>query len=456
MATLHASRFTLHASRFIKGFRSAALIGVASLSLAACGGGGGESTDPARLSAVKAREKKVASREAAVSQKEKDQAAKDRQQEKDQAAAANAPMAGLAPAARATVVPAAIREVANLPKIQISGSGSHPRSGRLAIMALQPRYAFDKRTPKPLDYLDTKIPKVVPSVSAGKVSYSFGLYTPDLHPRYSLWRAGSLEQIEAEPYENKIFSLENNAAYTSVTARADIASKLGAGWDYSILKASVPSVEDGAKDSTLYAELWTDRGATGVTSTNYMVGGWWLLAPNKPAGDYRFGVLASGENYYPRDTTGTVKDDVTGEATYRGNAAGLHVSSDASIQRLLGKVTLNADFGAADAKGSIGGSIDELTLDGKSVTGEILLPTVTLPSGRYWGALRPVLGAGNVNPKSRIGNINGVNFKGDWAGTFQGDSSGTDQPTGIVGGVGGSGGGNSFVASFGARKVEDK
>ena len=42
--TLHASRFTLHASRFIKGFRPAALIGVASLSLAACGGGAGDST----------------------------------------------------------------------------------------------------------------------------------------------------------------------------------------------------------------------------------------------------------------------------------------------------------------------------------------------------------------------------------------------------------------------------
>ena len=49
-----------------------------------------------------------------------------------------------------------------------------------------------------------------------------------------------------------------------------------------------------------------------------------------------------------------------------------------------------------------------------------------------------------------------VKAQGDWAGTFQGDPTGTDQPTGIVGVVGGSGGSNSFVASFGAKKVEEE
>ena len=57
-----------------------------------------------------------------------------------------------------------------------------------------------------------------------------------------------------------------------------------------------------------------------------------------------------------------------------------------------------------------------------------------------------------IKMKNNVGNIKGINYMGDWAGTFQGDSSGNDQPTGIAGVVGGSGGGNSFVASLGAKK----
>ena len=60
----------------------------------------------------------------------------------------------------------------------------------------------------------------------------------------------------------------------------------------------------------------------------------------------------------------------------------------------------------------------------------------------------------NLKPKINVDNIKDINYMGDWAGNFLGDSSGNDQPTGIVGVVGGSGSGNSFVASFGAKKVE--
>ena len=269
-----------------------------------------------------------------------------------------------------------------------------------------------------------------------------------------------MSQIASNPFpdENKIFLLENNNAFSSVTKLSSIASQFGTGWDYSAFKASVPSVKDGPKDATLYAELWTDRGSAGVTRTNYMTGGWWLLVPNNPSGDYRFGILAQGQDYYSRRGNAPVKPAVLGTATYKGTAVGLHTSSSGgrvSIERLMGKVTLNADFGNADVRGTIGGSIDDLTLDGDSVGGQILLPKATIED--TWESVRPIqLANTNINPKSAIGNIKGQNYRGDWAGTTLGDASGTDQPTGIVGVVGGSGGGNSFVASFGAKKVEDE
>ena len=305
--------------------------------------------------------------------------------------------------------------------------------------------------------LDTKLPKIVPSGSAGNITYSFGLYTPKVVVGQTIV-AGPLDQIRTEPFEHEIFSLEDKDDFTSVENVSSIATYLGEKWGYSILQASVPSVKDGAKDSKLYAELWTDYASAG--KSDYIMGGWWLLVPDNPAGDYRFGALAKGENLYARfsPSTGHAKPAVTGEATYKGPAAGLFVSSEndmVSIQRLLGKVTLTADFGNASQTGTIKGRIDSLILDGESARGEILLPKATLTTSI--GSLRfPLSTKSDLNKKSNIGNIEGINYQGDWAGTTLGDSSGTDQPTGIVGVVGGSGGGNSFVASFGAKKVEEE
>ena len=351
------------------------------------------------------------------------------------------PLAGLGDVPK-TVAATALREVADTSKVQLAGlpSAEHPRPGRLAIQGLQLRMSTA-----------TKIANVTPSGSGDSIAYSFGLYNPALRNN-SAFSVG-LAQTSAHAFENEIFSLKTNDASTSVSVERveSIASQLGEDWDYSILKAaSVPSVKDGAKDSTLYAELWTDYASAG--KNDYMVAGWWLLAPNNPAGDYRFGVLAKGEKYY----INSVKPGIEGPATYKGPAAGLYTSSEDGIQRLLGKVTLTADFGttASSSFGTIKGEIRNLTLDGESVRGEILLPKATLGIPWY---IAPIIPSNtNLNPKSDIGNIEGINYRGDWVGTFQGDSSGNDQPTGIVGVVGGSGGGNSFVASFGARKVEEE
>ena len=449
MATLHASRFTLHASRFIKGFRSAALIGVVSLSLAACGSGGDSTvTAPAPVTQTPPDNQDPDPDCTAVP---RPAGCPDREP------VVPMPLAGLGEGPKLAAA-IALREVADTYKVQLADKGAtHLKPGRLAVHGLQLKVQKSGiRIAPARDYVDTKIAKVTPSGSGDNIAYSFELYNPEIHQSTNTF-TNSFSQVSTDPFEHEIFSLKGDNAYTSVKRIESIATQFGEDWDYSILKASVPSVENGDKDATLYAELWTDYASAG--KNDYMVGGWWLLALNNdPAGDYRFGALAKGEKYYSRDDTHSVKPAVIGDATYKGNAAGLHTSSEngmVSIQRLLGKVTLTADFGNDSAKGTMRGEINNLTLDSKSVQGQILLPSTTFGDASLTWTIRPIYGTSTkLNPKSNIGNIKGVNYRGDWLGTFLGDSSGNDQPTGIVGVVGGSGGGNSFVASFGAKKVE--
>ena len=139
-------------------------------------------------------------------------------------------------------------------------------------------------------------------------------------------------------------------------------------------------------------------------------------------------------------------------ATYKGHASGLHTSSEDGIQRLLGKVTLTADFEGTSQRGNITGEDQQSNprwwkRNGGNPTCLKLI---------YGGFFTPILPTQtNLNPRSEIGNIKGINYKGSWAGSFpEWQFRWTDQPAGIVGVVGGSGGGNSFVASFGAKKVE--
>ena len=355
------------------------------------------------------------------------------------------PLDGLGQAAKGGAAPA-IREVADTQPVAFI----RDKRSIHGILLRHPRNNF----PASVDYrnLDTKFAKAVPSGSAGDIDWLFELSTPKYESRQSVFDFLQI-QLRLTPFhaDNKIFSLKDNNAFTSVETIESIASQWGKGWDYSILQASVPSVKDGAKDSTLYAELWTDVASAG--KSDYMVGGWWLLAPNNPAGDYRFGALARVENLYGGGayTSSNILAPLTGNATYKGPAAGLHTSPENGIQRLLGTATLTIDFRDASKRGNIEGKIDSLTLGGESVRGEILLPQALVSLGM------PILPSQtNLNPRSPIGNIKGINYEGSWQVAYQGDSSRTEHPTGIFGIVGGSGEGNSFVASFGAKKVEDE
>ena len=312
---------------------------------------------------------------------------------------------------------------------------------------------------------DIRLVNLTPSGSSDNVAYQFELYkvpSATTHPHVAITANGwgqTTGGVGIFEDKNKTFTLQGENAYTSVKRIPDIASSFGESWDYSILKASVPSVKDGDKDATLYAEVWTDL--PGSSSTDYMVGGFWLLVPNNPtgdyrSGDYRFGAFARGQTFFTRDATNnSIADAVTGEATYKGNASGLFASSRGdAIQRLLGKVTLTADFQTTAEKGTIGGRIDSLTLNGESVNGQILLPEATF--GQNWN-IQPIYNIRSAFARRvNLGNIQGVNYQGIWQGSLLGNPAGNAQPAGVAGTVGGSGGGNSFVASFGAKKVEEE
>ena len=186
------------------------------------------------------------------------------------------PLAGLGQAAKSAAAPA-LREVADTYKVQVSGpvniNTAFMPSDKVGIHGLQIKVS-SKTLYYYLHATDTKLPNVVLSGSGNNIFYSFGLYTPEVHTvdRWKGTFTTGFGQLGSNPFEHEIFSLstEDNNAFTLVESVPSIASQLGEGYDYSILKASVPSVKDGAKDATLYAELWTDYASAG--ENDYMVG----------------------------------------------------------------------------------------------------------------------------------------------------------------------------------------
>ena len=234
----------------------------------------------------------------------------------------------------------------------------------------------------------------------------------------------------------------------------------GDDWDSSLLKAEVNSKQDGEKDAMLHAEVWSSYPGG---QSDYLTGGVWLVVPNDlnlGADAYHSGAFAHGNTVY-----GDMGAAVSGEATYKGVALGLFTAAanqdSLTVSRLTGKVTLTVDFGTTAAtsrphhtRALINGTINSLTLDGESVSGQIILPQGSSFSS---SDIRPLTSANGRSEaiNHNLGNIKGINYQGSWGGVFTGPSAGNAQPTGIAGTVGGSGGGNSFVASFGAKKVEE-
>ena len=203
------------------------------------------------------------------------------------------------------------------------------------------------------------------------------------------------------------------------------------------------------RTATLHSEIWTDYSSD--NTNDYMVGGVWLLVPTdiRDIEAYDFGGFARGENPLKRNAI----DEIEGTATYKGSAAGLHTSLEGDrvkISRLLGKVTLIANFLDGTKYGTVDGNVYDLMLDGKEVSGSFTLSRdMDLPN---YVVQNP------YNKDLNIGNINGVNYTGAWYAVFQiPGATDADIPGGVVGTIGGTGtNGNTVVATFGAYKVESE
>ena len=308
---------------------------------------------------------------------------------------------------------------------------------------------------------------VTPSMSAGEINYTLGFYNID-----SVWLHDASGDV---PFQSRLGLADsqpdvfiNSVDKDDYITRSDIDLGFGDGWDSQNIKAraktktsakinpyvvSSTPLADYTIDATLYTEIWSDYSST--NTTDYLLGGVWLLIPDKieDFADTRMGTFGQISKNF-----GKVQDATTGTATYNGSMAGLHMTENEkavpTIKRLSGDVSLTANFGTASEKGSIQGSVTNLKLDGESVTGSFSLSKAALEP---YKSFRPSYASKNA---VGLGNINGVNYLGHWAGLFHGDpnTANTAHPTGVVGTVGGKAATtkSSFVASFGAKKVENE
>ena len=263
---------------------------------------------------------------------------------------------------------------------------------------------------------------------------------------------------------NKLGTLSStgNNAYTEIGSPLDLKEHLMLEdtdmmfekWSYKLLSGKIdvtPDPDDEKEDGMFYAEVWDNYG---VSKSDYMVGGVWLLTPED--GDKsmtKFAAFAQANmplgGYNHNDG---VKREWTGIATYKGLAAGFYVNDKNAVHRLLGKVELTADFGTDNAVGKMGGEITGITLNGERPSKDSLL---ILHENMLGDNQLTIYAPLNSTASTISGKINGVTMKGDWSGIFTGPRTvtTTTRPTGVVGTASGYSRDekHTFAVSFGAK-----
>ena len=108
-----------------------------------------------------------------------------------------------------------------------------------------------------------------------------------------------------------------------------------------------------------------------VEDTTWLAFGVWLTETTVEDGvnTYAFGAFADGGDAV--EGTDNI-EEVTGDATYRGKAAGVH-STAAAVDFFHADATLNAKFGNGTANGTITGMIHNIMSAGRPVDDNIEL-----------------------------------------------------------------------------------
>ena len=206
---------------------------------------------------------------------------------------------------------------------------------------------------------------------------------------------------------------------------------------------------DPATDTVLLTDIITDK--TGSNDTDYLVGGWWLVAPREVTNrnQYKLGVFMDGPDKFDQsnlrglESTATYIGDVA--AAYfasepaDSSAVDAYIAENLSAAFIEGRITLSANFGNASELGTISGRADNFVIERTSqpVAGNpILMFNQADIGGSNSGFFK---GTTSMNYK-------GAQFSGRWGGQFFGNSAGSSYPGSVAGTFGGATSDNS--ASF--------
>ena len=174
----------------------------------------------------------------------------------------------------------------------------------------------------------------------------------------------------------------------------------------------------------LWLAVTTDIGGAG--DTDWLATGLWAWTPeSRAAGDYRFGVFASGGDVFDQYSF-IAPSPPTGRATYSGDASGVYsrvVSGTRANDFFEASATLAADFGSAELRrtygpdyyGFLSGTVDGFTVGGESIAGN---PTLTLMQAVV-GGVSPV---GNQTASATRMTFDGSQWRGAWGAQFFGNA----------------------------------
>ena len=180
--------------------------------------------------------------------------------------------------------------------------------------------------------------------------------------------------------------------------------------------------EDGAVTSISGYTFTGSRAAvTAVTAAdatednNYLMFGLWLDETDNGATD-TFGSFAFGGTNYAVN----VADEVTGDASYSGKAAGAHHKTGEGVNWFDGDASLTAKFGTASAAGTISGSISNIRVGGTAVSDPIYLGQADLTTGSATFNGAAFMGAATAPGASTHA------LDGTWSGSFFGATEDDD------------------------------
>ena len=172
----------------------------------------------------------------------------------------------------------------------------------------------------------------------------------------------------------------------------------------------------GSPAGQLWVDLYTDY--EGEDDTDYLAGGIWVFVPETATAvdEYEFGAFVDGNDPFSENPT-----DLTGTATYEGDATGVYsVQEDSRNFFFDALVELTADFDAND----IEGRIHTFTVDGDPVEVErvLMLQTATFAnenSGFFRGDTEATW--------------DGETYAGKWGGQFYGNDEADGKPGSVAG-----------------------